>query len=142
MDSLTLLMEAHAAGLRVEADGSRARGDQALAPKLACAPRRGDSCPGRPVSSTAMSCTLLKLLASGSLLGMRLELEVDREVDGQWIAEVEALPGVLAYGATRQEAVNAAVMLALRVLAEKLEHGELQASGAESSPLELPLAPV
>jgi predicted RNase H-like HicB family nuclease len=53
-----------------------------------------------------------------------LTVEVEREDDGRWIAEVEALPGVLAYGQTRQEAVARAQALALRVLADRLEHGE------------------
>lgn len=52
------------------------------------------------------------------------KVEIDREDDGRWIAEVPELPGVLTYGATRQEAVARAQALALRVLAERLEHGE------------------
>ncbi len=51
-------------------------------------------------------------------------VEFDREIDGRWIAEVEALPGVLAYGGTKEEALSRAQALALRVLAERLEHGE------------------
>lgn len=51
-------------------------------------------------------------------------VEVDREDDGRWIAEVPSLPGVLTYGATRDEAVRKAQALSLRVLAERLEHGE------------------
>lgn len=43
-------------------------------------------------------------------------IEVDREVDGRWIAEVTDLPGVMTYGQTRQEAVNAVMALALRVI--------------------------
>lgn len=53
-----------------------------------------------------------------------LRVEVDRENDGRWIAEVVDLPGVLAYGETREEAVDAAKALSLRVLADRLEHGE------------------
>ena len=55
---------------------------------------------------------------------MRFSIELDREQDGRWIAEVPALPGVLAYGATRDEALASAEALALRVLADRLEHGE------------------
>ncbi len=55
---------------------------------------------------------------------MRFKVELDREKDGRWIAEVPALPGVLAYGKTRQDALAAAQALALRVLADRLEHGE------------------
>ena len=51
-------------------------------------------------------------------------VEVERESDGRWIAEVADLPGVLAYGQTRDEAVTRAQALALRVLAERLESGE------------------
>lgn len=55
---------------------------------------------------------------------MYLTLELDREVDGRYIAEVPDLPGVLAYGATEQEAIARVQALALRVLADRLEHGE------------------
>ena len=51
-------------------------------------------------------------------------VEIEQEVDGRWIAEVVALPGVVAYGATRDEALAKAEILALRVLADRLEHGE------------------
>jgi predicted RNase H-like HicB family nuclease len=53
-----------------------------------------------------------------------LSVQIDREDDGRWIAEVPDLPGVVAYGATREEAVRAAQALALRVVADRLEHGE------------------
>lgn len=55
---------------------------------------------------------------------MHLTVEVDREEDGRWIAEVPDLKGVLAYGASRDEAIAHAQALALRVLADRLEHGE------------------
>ncbi len=55
---------------------------------------------------------------------MHLTLEVDREEDGRWLAEVPDLAGVLAYGGTREEAIARAEALALRVLADRLEHGE------------------
>ena len=51
-------------------------------------------------------------------------VEVEQESDGRWIAEVPELPGVMTYGATREEAVTRSQALALRVLAERLEHGE------------------
>lgn len=51
-------------------------------------------------------------------------VETEQETDGRWIAEVRELPGVLTYGATRDEAIRKAQALSLRVLAEKLEHGE------------------
>ena len=51
-------------------------------------------------------------------------VEVDREEDARYIAEVPELPGVLAYGNTRDEAVRRAQALSLHVLAERLENGE------------------
>jgi predicted RNase H-like HicB family nuclease len=54
----------------------------------------------------------------------RFVIEIEREADGRWIAEIPVLPGVLAYGATRKDALARVKALALRVLAERLEHGE------------------
>ncbi|HMN40802.1 MAG TPA: type II toxin-antitoxin system HicB family antitoxin [Phycisphaerales bacterium] len=51
-------------------------------------------------------------------------IETEQEADGRWIAEVPELPGVLVYGATREEAVRKAQTLSLRVLADRLENGE------------------
>ena len=51
-------------------------------------------------------------------------VEVEREDDGRWIAEVPDLPGVMTYGQTRDEAISKAKALALRVMADRLEHGE------------------
>lgn len=51
-------------------------------------------------------------------------VELDREADGRWIGEVPSLPGVLAYGDNRNAALNAVVALALRVVADRIEHGE------------------
>ncbi len=53
-----------------------------------------------------------------------LTIELEQETDGRWIAEVSELPGVLAYGQTRQEAIDRIQALSLRVLADRLEHGE------------------
>jgi predicted RNase H-like HicB family nuclease len=55
---------------------------------------------------------------------MRLVIEIEREGDGRFLAEVPALPGVMAYGAAEAEAVAKVKALALRVLAERIEHGE------------------
>ena len=55
---------------------------------------------------------------------MNFNLECEREIDGRWLAEVPELPGVLAYGVTADEAMAKAETLALRVLAEQLEHNE------------------
>lgn len=55
---------------------------------------------------------------------MKFSIECEREDDGRWIAEVPDLPGVMAYGSTAEEAQAKAQVLALRVLAERIEHGE------------------
>jgi predicted RNase H-like HicB family nuclease len=55
---------------------------------------------------------------------MHFTIEHEKEDDGRWLAEVPELPGVLAYGATTQEAMAKAQALAFRVLAERLEHNE------------------
>ena len=52
----------------------------------------------------------------------RLLVEVEQEQDGRWIAEVTALPGVLAYGVSRDEAIKRAKALALRVTQDRLLH--------------------
>ena len=54
-------------------------------------------------------------------------IQHEQEEDGRWIAEVPELPGVLAYGATADEAMAKAEVLALRVLAERLENNETKA---------------
>jgi len=51
-------------------------------------------------------------------------IQIEREEDGRWIAEVPDLPGVMTYGPSREEAISKAKALALRVLADRLEHGE------------------
>lgn len=55
---------------------------------------------------------------------MDYTIECEQEDDGRWLAEVLELPGVLTYGATKDEAVLRAETLALRVIAERLEQGE------------------
>ena len=54
---------------------------------------------------------------------MNLRVELEQETDGRWIAEIPELPGVLVYGETRDQATQKARALALRVLADELEHG-------------------
>ena len=53
-----------------------------------------------------------------------LRIEVEREIDGRWLAEIRTLPGVLAYGESKETAIAKAEALALRVLADRLENGE------------------
>jgi predicted RNase H-like HicB family nuclease len=55
---------------------------------------------------------------------MTFTVEYEQEEDGRWLAEVLGLPGVLAYGQTSEEAIAKAQALALRVLADQIEHGE------------------
>jgi len=53
-----------------------------------------------------------------------LKVESEKEEDGRWLAEIPALPGVLAYGTTKADASAKAKALALRVIADRLENGE------------------
>lgn len=55
---------------------------------------------------------------------MVLYLEVEQETDGRWLAEITDLPGVLAYGVTRPDAIARVQALALRSLADRMEHGK------------------
>ena len=68
---------------------------------------------------------------------MHLHIETELEDDGRWLAEIPQLPGVLAYGATAEEASAKVEIFALRVLAERLEHGE-----ARPLEISISLAPV
>ncbi len=53
-----------------------------------------------------------------------MSIETERETDGRWLAEVPELPGTMAYGQTREEAITRVEALALRAIADRLEHGE------------------
>jgi predicted RNase H-like HicB family nuclease len=68
---------------------------------------------------------------------MNFTIEHEREDDGRWLAEVPEIPGAMAYGATANEAMAKAEALALRVLAERLEHDE---SGPQSISIAVPAA--
>ena len=57
-------------------------------------------------------------------MSLTFTIEIEKEEDGRWIAEITEIPGVLTYGATTQEAISKVQALALRVLAERLELGE------------------
>ena len=58
---------------------------------------------------------------------MEFTVETEREQDGRWIAEIPELPGTMAYGSSPQQAKARAQALALRVLADRLEHDETDA---------------
>lgn len=53
-----------------------------------------------------------------------MNIEIELEVDGRWIAEVKDLPGVMGYGKSREEAISKVESLALRVIADRIELGE------------------
>lgn len=58
---------------------------------------------------------------------MNFTIEFEQETDGRWIAEVVDIPGALAYGQSQQESLARVEALALPVIAERLEHGEIEA---------------
>ncbi|MCC6589877.1 MAG: type II toxin-antitoxin system HicB family antitoxin [Bryobacterales bacterium] len=64
---------------------------------------------------------------------MHLSIETDREDDGRWIAEALELPGVITYGATREEAISNTGRLAIEVIADRIRHGEMPASSLNVS---------
>lgn len=77
-----------------------------------------------------MARRLIRLLDSRAgwyITAVVFPIEIERENDGRWIAEVPALAGVMCYGADRDEAVARVQALALRVIAERLEHCEAPA---------------
>ena len=55
---------------------------------------------------------------------MRYTVDTEQEADGRWIAEIPELPGAMQYGKSREEAIAHVEALALRVIAERIEHGE------------------
>jgi predicted RNase H-like HicB family nuclease len=63
---------------------------------------------------------------------VNLTIELDREEDGRWIAEAVELPGVMCYGQSREEAINAE-RLAIEVIADRIAHGELPSSALRVS---------
>ena len=59
---------------------------------------------------------------------MKLTIELEREDDGRWLAEAVELPGVMAYGESREEAISNTERLAIDVIADRVAHGELPSS--------------
>ncbi len=76
----------------------------------------------------------MRVLYWGLLKAMELRVETEQEVDGRWIAEVVNVPGALAYGKTKLEAVAKAEAIAFRALADRLENGEIDPLDAEAIP--------
>jgi predicted RNase H-like HicB family nuclease len=68
--------------------------------------------------------TILQAAERRKIRHINFRVEIEQEEDGRWIAEVVDLPGVLAYGSTSKEAQAKVQALALRVVADRLEHGE------------------
>ena len=64
---------------------------------------------------------------------VNLSIELDREDDGRWIAEALELPGVMAYGETREEAISNTERLAIEVIADRIKHGEMLPSALNVS---------
>jgi predicted RNase H-like HicB family nuclease len=64
---------------------------------------------------------------------VNVSIELDREEDGRWIAEALELPGVMSYGATREDAISKTERLAIDVIADRIQHGELPASALNVS---------
>ena len=56
---------------------------------------------------------------------LEFRIETGQETDGRWIAEIQTLPGVLAYGESRDRAIARVTALALQVIADRIEHGEI-----------------
>ena len=69
-------------------------------------------------------------------MSYRFQIETEREADGRWIAEIPNLPGVMVYGKTKQDAVRSVRALALRVLADRIEHAKSSAAREFSVSLE------
>jgi predicted RNase H-like HicB family nuclease len=64
---------------------------------------------------------------------VRVSIELDREDDGRWIAEALELPGVMAYGETREDAISNTERLAVEAIADRIKHDELPASALNVS---------
>lgn len=66
-------------------------------------------------------------------MGVKLSIELEQEEDGRWIAEALELPGVMTYGATREQAIGNTEKLAIEVIADRVKHGELPPSALNVS---------
>jgi predicted RNase H-like HicB family nuclease len=66
-------------------------------------------------------------------VSVKIKIELDREDDGRWIAEALELPGVMTYGATREDAISNTERLAIEVIADRIKNGELPASALNVS---------
>lgn len=64
---------------------------------------------------------------------MKISIELDREDDGRWIAEALELPGVMTYGDTKEQAISNTEKLAIEVIADRIQHGEMDPSSLNVS---------
>lgn len=94
---------------------STARGEKVVIQNLIWNRFRVNSCTSGLISNG---------LVSERTIIMHLTIDIEQEEDGRWLSEVLELPGVMAYGETQKEAIVKVQTLTLRVLADRLEHGE------------------
>ena len=91
-------------------------------------PRVDDTERGSPTSRGAAGVLMVAMVERGRLKYKRTKatyrVEIEREEDGRWIADVVDLPGVIAYGDMKEAAINRVGGLARRVLEERAEHNE------------------
>ncbi len=87
--------------------------------KVASTCPAGGACLLLPTGIEVLDCGILN-----GEVAVLLHLEVEQETDGRWLAEITDLPGVMAYGVTRPDAIARVQALALRSLADRMEHGE------------------
>ena len=78
----------------------------------------------RSIAARHIAYSLAVSLLNGREHVMQMRIEPQQEEDGRWLGEIPALPGVLAYGQTWSEAIENTQVLALRVIAARIEHGE------------------
>ena len=91
--------------------------------------RRGVYPPPAPgLLSTITMTSILEYFRRRSAAEQVLTVELEREEDGRYLAEIPSMPGVMAYGASHDEALQKAAALAFRVFADRLEADEVQAT--------------
>lgn len=104
---------------RDPAEWQRRRGQPGDGADRHAAAGRGRRCAGELIAKALGRETRIRYCAR-----VTFSVQVDRESDGRWVAEVAELPGVHVYGDSQEQAQAKAQALALRVLADRLEHGE------------------
>lgn len=82
--------------------------------------------PGLPIRRSAFASCCLSPPSVPYIVLVTFTVETEQEQDGRWIAEIAQIPGAMAYGSTRDEAIARVEALGLRVLAERIEQGEIR----------------